>query len=166
MSSTKAPGKLVVGIDPGLTGAVAFYDTEKKELQSVHDMPTTPVELAKLVTVQLLLYGIRYAVVEEVSAMSYTDKEGKKRGQGAVASFTFGEGFGVIQGVLGALDIPIVFTRPSVWKTLLSLDSDKNKSRVLAIQKFRSHAELFKRKKDDGRAEAALLALFGAERFK
>jgi crossover junction endodeoxyribonuclease RuvC len=43
------------------------------------------------------------------------------------------------------------------------LSSDKDTSRQLAMQRFPDYAEKFVRKKDDGRAEAALIALYGAE---
>lgn len=150
--------KLILGIDPGKSGAISFLDAESCKLVSVHDIPRTDSELAKLITVQLLMDGIRFAVVEHVGVM--TGKEG------VVGMFNFGCSFGVIKGILATLDIPVFLVKPSVWKAVYGLSSNKDLSRTLATQKFPSHVDFFKRKKDDGRAESALLALFGMEHFK
>jgi crossover junction endodeoxyribonuclease RuvC len=158
---------LIIGIDPGSRhGGIAFLDSGNKQLLLACDTPSDCKSLAKLIALHQKHFGVKYAVVEEVSAMTYVDKSGKVRGQGAAASFTFGRSLGMVEGVLGALEIPIIFTKPSVWKALMGLSSDKKLSRDLASKKFPGHTALFARVKDDGRAEAALLALFGAERFK
>ncbi len=94
------------------------------------------------------------AVVERVSAMP---------GNGAVSMFNFGRSYGDVRGVIGALDIPLHFVTPQKWKKHFGLTSDKDQSRLRAIRMFPAVADQFKRKKDDGRAEAALIALYGAE---
>ena len=77
--------------------------------------------------------------------------------------FNFGEGFGIIKGVLGAFQIPYVEVDPGVWKNAMGLGADKAKSLALARKKYGN--EYFSRKKDHGRAEAALLAQFAYERL-
>lgn len=158
--------QLILGIDPGKKGALAWIDAETRQVVSIHDMPPTPREIRESLTAFAHHKITRFAVVEDVSSMTYTDASGKKRGQGAKASFTFGFDAGVTIGMLEALSIPVFFVKPATWKILYGLSSNKADSLALARKRFPKNAEFFSRAKDDGRAEAALLALFGAERFK
>jgi crossover junction endodeoxyribonuclease RuvC len=57
----------------------------------------------------------------------------------------------------------VTLVKPQKWKKHFSLDKDKDKSRALANRRFPDNHQDFARKKDDGRAEAALIALYGAE---
>lgn len=158
--------ELILGIDPGKKGALAWLDAETRKVFAIDDMPSTPRKIRESLTFYNRHKITRFAVVEDVSSMTYVDASGKKRGQGAKASFTFGFDAGVTIGMLEALQIPVFFVKPATWKMLYGLSSNKADSLALATKKFPASAELFTRTKDDGRAEAALLALFGAERFK
>lgn len=151
----------IVGIDPGLSGAVAVYDRFEKKLAVAFDMPTftTPEDGKRYIHPkelhsQLLPYALSTAlcVIEDV---------GPRPDEGVVSVFRFGFVTGAAHGVVASLNIPIFKVRPQIWKSLMNLDHDKNKSRLMAIEKFHASADLFRRKKDDGRAEAALLAVFG-----
>jgi len=82
---------------------------------------------------------------------------------GVRSAFNFGCGYGQLLGVLGALGVRHESVTPSTWKRWFKLSRDKEESRAKAIQLFPQRAELFKRRKDDGRAEAALIALYGAD---
>jgi crossover junction endodeoxyribonuclease RuvC len=78
--------------------------------------------------------------------------------------FSFGCSFGVILGVLAALSIPLVLVRPQAWKKRAGLPGkreNKDAARTLAQQLY-PLAELG-RKKDIGRADAILIARFGAK---
>jgi crossover junction endodeoxyribonuclease RuvC len=66
-------------------------------------------------------------------------------------------------GVIGAAAIPLHLVTPAKWKGHLRLSSDKEQARALALRLFPACSEHFKRKKDHGRAEAALIARYGAE---
>ena len=69
----------------------------------------------------------------------------------------------MVLGVLAALAIPCTLVTPGVWKRHHGLiGGDKSESRAKAIALWPGHADLFKRRKDDGRAEAALVAVYGA----
>ena len=67
-----------------------------------------------------------------------------------------------VRGVVASLAIPTHMVTPGRWKKHFRLDADKEKARALAIRLWPS-SEHFERKKDHGRAEAALIARFGAE---
>lgn len=163
---------LILGVDPGLLGSLALIYAKSRKLLAVTDvairMHGTKRQLdaeALAIYLEMFTGRIAFAVVEDVGAMKYTDRDGKVRGQGAAASFSFGHSAGVIEGSLAALNIPIRKVRPAIWKSLMGLDSAKSASIALAKKLFPDHEYMFIRKKDDGRAEAALLAYFGADRF-
>ena len=73
-------------------------------------------------------------------------------------AFNYGVGYGKILGVLAALDIPIIHFSPSQWKKRWNLGKDKNLSRQRATERWPDWADSFKLVKNDGRAEAALIA--------
>ena len=155
-ASARADFRCILGVDPGLTGAAAFY-FPGADVISVHDMPTAGggVDAASLAA---LLKQMKpdVAIVEHVGAMP---------GQGVSSTFKFGCGFGILQGTIAALGIPMHLITPAKWKRALGLDADKERARALALRLWPARADLFGRKKDHGRAEAALLARYAAERI-
>ena len=146
----------VLGVDPGKTGALAL--TVANELVAVEDMPTidkrvNATVLAKLVDDWCYQHGIRLAVIENVHAMPK---------QGISSAFNFGRGLGVVEGIVLAKAIPVTFVSPAKWKADMALaGKDKGASRQLATDTWPTWADAFKRVKDDGRAEAALMAKWG-----
>jgi hypothetical protein len=149
-----ARGFTILAIDPGLTGAIAFYAPSAPDIITVEDMPVAakdvdPAALAR----RIRQLNPNVAIVERVSAMP---------GQGVSSMFKFGCGYGMVQGVIAALGIEIRFVTPQSWKKHFRLSSDKELSRARAIQAWPA-SDRFTRKKDSGRAEAALIARFAAE---
>jgi len=151
----------VMGIDPGNKGAVAIL-TAAGELVEVWDMPTLEVKVGKAtkarISAQLLAHELRNwdnVLRCHMEAVSSSPQ------MGVSSAFAFGEGFGVVKGVLAALQIPLVLVPPAKWKRDMGLNQSKDGSRALAIAKWPRHAGEFKRVRDDGRAEAALIGLWG-----
>lgn len=145
----------VVGIDPGLDGAIGLINDG---IVLTWDTPTFEVIKAKKkrrqVNATLLADIIRSAapdhiILEQVNAMP---------GQGVASMFNFGRAFGTVEGVVGGLQIPLTMVTPQTWKRDLKLSSDKGESRRRASLLYPQYAEQFARVKDDGRAEAVLLA--------
>jgi len=93
-----------------------------------------------------------HVVLEESQAMP---------GQGTRSMFTVGVGFGVLLGVLSALQLPHSRVRPAIWKRTLGLGKDKERARLRAMQLFPS-ADL-RLKRHHGRAESLLLAWYGQQ---
>lgn len=146
---------IIMGIDPGISGAIAFYFPMVPSRIAVDDVPVAGgeinvAELARLIRV----HRPTLAVIERVSAMP---------GQGVTSMFNFGRSYGDVRGVIGAMEVPLHFVTPQKWKKHFGLSSDKDQSRMRAIRMFPTAADSFKLKKHDGRAEAALIALYGAE---
>ncbi len=154
---------LIIGIDPGITGAICFF--ENGEVKDVIDMPTMAEgkknkrqingrQIFNEITSRIKIYNSKYinVVVEQVSAMP---------GQGVTSMFNFGQSFGVIKGICAAMQLPIFFIRPAKWKKHFDLiNSQKDSSRTKAIQMFPKISSLLKRKKDANKADAILIASF------
>lgn len=153
-----------VGIDPGATGAIALLDSYG-ELVEVHDMPYAggAVLVASLADVinafsDMAGAGPRYG---DGIVHAWVEQVHSHPGQGVASTFKFGQSYGAILGVLGALAVPIDHVSPMKWKRAMHVTKDKGTSRRLAAERWPRHADKFKRVKDDGRAEAALIALYG-----
>ena len=153
---------IFIGIDPGLNGAIAFFDLAKGHL-SVVDMPVVEVlrggKKKREVSAQMLAQVIRLAerpctaVFERVNAMP---------GQGVTSVFSFGRSSGIVEGVLAALAIPTHIITPQVWQKATAVRGGKDGARQRATELFPAYAGLFSRKKDDGRADAACMAWYAA----
>lgn len=142
----------IMGLDPGASGAVAFYYPNSPQLISAYDVPLVDKQINAAALYDLIRnYGPALAVVEIVHAMPK---------QGVSSSFNFGKSYGTALGVVGSLKIPTVHVSPTKWKKYFALSADKEEARFLAISKWPDSVH-FRRKKDNGRAEAALLALYG-----
>jgi crossover junction endodeoxyribonuclease RuvC len=150
-----------VGIDPGVRGAIAAINAQTYEVIEVTDTPVIEgmydiSEMAALIR-HISLLGVAVVTLEQAQAMP---------GQGVSSTFSTGRGFGIWEGVLGALDVPYRTVRPSVWtKRVLAGTSDEGKERAVrfAMRMFPG-AELTpkgSRKARDGRADALCLAYFG-----
>jgi len=152
----------IIGVDLGFKGGLVYARRESNgtTYRSIVSMPTT-VEKKKtqydtqyindlIVSWSHLEHNGLLAVIEDVWA---------RPGEGVVSSFRFGRGRGIFEGLLVALCIPQVYVAPVKWKRAMGLiGQDKDASRELALKIAPKHASYFKRKKDDGVAEALLLA--------
>lgn len=153
--------ELLMGIDPGFSGAIAVYNPKKNKIVDVIDMPTTVDKKPQILISELSSFiGIyapttRLCVIEDVGAMP---------GQGVVSMFRFGFATGIAHGVVGSFLIPTYLVKPQIWKACFGLSREKHFSIEKAKKFFPDVADKFTAKKD-GRAEAALLAKFG-ERIK
>jgi len=88
--------------------------------------------------------------------------------EGAVGAFAFGDAAGVVRGCLAAAAIPALYITPVTWKRTVGIGPGKDMkdmARSKAIARWPAQAEKFKRKMDDGRAEAALIGVAGLLRF-
>lgn len=149
---------LVIGCDPGKTGAMALLNHAGQLIDAV-DMPV----VGNIISPALLNQAVEgfltdhhhvfagHAVVEDVHAMPK---------QGVSSVFSFGRSLGVVEGVLAGGGWSIHYVSPARWKKAMGLTNDKGMSRRRAIELWPAKADLFKRVKDDGRAEAALIGLW------
>jgi len=150
---------ILAGIDPGLSGAVAFFNTERNDVE-VFDIPTFSLTrsgknkrevdahaLARILSAR----RIDHAFVERVGAMP---------GQGVSGVFAFGKCYGIILGVLAAIGAPQTLVAPQTWKKALQVPAAKDGARARASELMPQASHQWARGKDDGRSEAALIALY------
>lgn len=146
----------ILGIDPGINGAFALVIANTV---GVVDMPTIEVRGKRrpsahgIVDLIVRTGPVDLVIVEDVQGV---------QGSGATSAFNFGRGAGVIEGVLAALERPVRYVTPQAWTKDLGVTRDKGAHREMASRLFPGAADLFARVKDDGRADAALLAYWGS----
>jgi crossover junction endodeoxyribonuclease RuvC len=140
----------VLAFDPGLKGALSWVD-QAGNLIDVVDMPVVNGEVnAQIMRTLILEHGdVEAALVEKQQAYPK---------QGVSSSFKTGTGYGIIIGLLAGLQIPTFFWPASQWKKYMKLSRDKELSRQRALARWPFQTDLFKLKKHEGRAEAALFA--------
>ena len=153
----------IIGIDPGLSGAIAVLENNK--VLNIFDIPVMSEgknkrQLNSALLVNLLKDNVRDGedvaiIVEQVNAMP---------GQGVTSMFNFGQTFGAIKGICAALEFPIYFVRPSKWKKHFELiNSSKDASRTKAIEMYPKLSSQLSKKKDVNKSDAILIARFYSE---
>ena len=149
---------IIAGIDPGKSGAVFVIDTEKCVFDCF-DMPIrslgptskrTEVD-APVLADWLYNHSVTQIMIEDVWSTP---------NDGHVGAFSFGTASGTLIGIAAGLNIPLDRVRPTSWKKTMKVSSEKKQSRDRATLLIPAAADLFKRVKDDGRAESALITLY------
>jgi len=143
---------LIAGIDPGLSGAMTLI-TEESNIYAVypfkhytyHDISEA---IKKLYYMGGPVPAIQKAYIEKVHSMP---------AQGVSSSFKFGLNFGIIQGLLIGLEIPLEFVTPQKWMKAMQCmtGGDKNVTKIRAQQLFP------KWKITHGNADSILIAEYG-----
>lgn len=151
------------GIDPGLTGALAFLDTDL-HLLSVHDMPTVKVATSDRTRQHMVPDRLADLLDDKRPSNTLIENVHSTPNDGHVGAFTFGMATGIVHGVLAGLDLPFEKVTPGKWKKDLRVPADKEEAMMVASRLFPRCTALWSRKKDHGRAEAALIALYLAIR--
>ena len=160
---------LIIGIDPGITGSICFFEDGK--IIDVIEMPNMPEgkKNKKQVNGAQIYYEISKqidkfdrkdikVIIEQVSAMP---------GQGVTSMFNFGQSFGILKGICSAMQLPMYFVRPAKWKKYFNLiNSEKDASRTKAIEIFPYFSSQLSRKKDSNKADAILISSFFYETYK
>ena len=153
----------IIGIDPGISGALCFMEHGK--IIDVIDMPSMAdgKKNKKQVNGSQVFNEIsRYikdknpndvkVIIEHVSAMP---------GQGVTSMFNFGQSFGVLKGIFSAMQIPMDFVSPVKWKKFFNLiNTNKDASRTKAIEIYPYFSSKLSKKKDANKADAILISSF------
>lgn len=148
---------IFLGIDPGLGGALAFYDPDAKTL-AVHDMPTLALTRGGKAKREIDVYELARLVDGPIVQMAVVERVGAMPGQGTSSMFAFGKAAGIALMACAANFIRVEEVAPATWRKTLAVPKGKDGSRARASQIYPEHAGLWSLKKHDGRAEAALLA--------
>jgi hypothetical protein len=144
----------LLGVDPGVSGAIAYFFPDRPDHIVVQDVPVVDGQLDP-VTLARRIDQMRptLAVVERVAAMPK---------QGVSSTFKFGMAYGMMLGIIATQQIPLHLVTPARWKKAFNLSADKEQARALAIRLWPG-CEDFALKKWHGRAEAALIARYGVQ---
>ena len=156
----------VIGIDPGQKGGIAFY--HPKQL-IVFDTPTFEIQFIKRVKnksvkrtrTEMAMEEAREFLKSHSVECAYIEKVTAMQKQGVTGMFRFGQNFGQWEGLLCAREIEYTMVRPQVWKKAFALNRDKHVSLNLARELFPNNSKDFTLVKHEGRAEAALIAMYG-----
>lgn len=147
----------IIAIDPGLDGAAAILH-DGGELIEEFDLPTTgESEGAQR---RLDAANLAYLIGGHGPMLSPSSSRPARALDGSLVNVPVRAGARDVLGVIGALAIPIRQMPPAKWKKALGLDSDGETSLARAIETWPVQAELFARKRDHSRGEAALLGLY------
>ena len=155
----------ILGVDIGAQGAIALLEDDG-QLVDVWDMPCLHDGPKNRRTVNAPL--LAEIVYKSHATRAFVEQVGPRPMEGAVGAFAFGDAKGVVRGCLAAAAIPTIFITPVTWKRAVGVPPGKDMkdmARSNAINRWPGKAQLFARKMDDGRAEAALIALAGLLRF-
>lgn len=151
----------VVGIDPGLSGAIGYYDGRTSDVfdMPIREKPSTTKKKKNEIDGEGLVKLLKDLSPQVV----YLERVASMPGQGVSSTFNFGEGWGRIRGILEAMDIQYSLVQPTQWKRSVGIPSGANKDASLDLARslFPERADDLKLKKHDGRAEALLIATHG-----
>jgi crossover junction endodeoxyribonuclease RuvC len=167
----------VIGIDPGIHGAVALV---ADDAAYVVDTPTLERKVGRKIRRRVNVIELADALTTFAlpGTVAYVERAQASPRMGVSSSFAYGEAFGMVVGVLAHLHIETRFVSPSVWKREMGLvkpgarelgrDEEREKGSALELARklYPQLADKLARAKDDGRADALLIAHWGCEQIE
>ena len=160
---------LIIGIDPGISGSICFFEDGK--ILDVIEMPT--MNEGKKNKRQVNGSQIYNEISRRIKPMNKKDirvvieKVSAMPGQGVTSMFNFGQSFGILKGICSAMLLPMDFVRPAKWKKYFNLiNSEKDASRTKAIEIFPYFSSNLAKKKDSNKADAILNASYYYEKIR
>lgn len=147
----------VLAFDPGVDPVGVFFLGDREPIRLIEDvavrkggrnLPFIQPELL-IKRIDALPTRPRICALEEVGAMPK---------QGVSSTFRFGYSAGLLRGVLVGLGYRVELVRPTAWRAAMRVPKGKDGSRDRAAQLWPQAADLFARRGDHNRADAALIA--------
>jgi hypothetical protein len=134
---------IFVGIDPGLDGAVAWFDGSKITTRVTPVLKAagskTQYNIDAMRDLLLEIGPIELLMLEQVSAAPVKGQQ-----QGVQSMFRFGMGFGIWLGLFGGLRIPYETVLPQTWKKEVLAGTAKDKTAAITtVQRRYPDANLF-----------------------
>ena len=151
----------VLGIDPGVNGALAVLHNGRAR---VHDVPVEQVKTGRTKRKRFLerqmweiVRGIRNEAGTVVAAI---EDVGPNPSFSALANHALGRGAALWEMALIAAGIPFERVRPYRWKATVGIarGADKGAARIVAQELFPDLYDSLKRVSDHDRADALLIA--------
>jgi crossover junction endodeoxyribonuclease RuvC len=161
--------KVIIGIDPGLNGAIAVITPEA---YAVHDIPVLEVKKGKSVKrrynaveiARIIKTVLTNAAVKNQNVEVWLEDVHAMPGQGVTSMFSMGRGLGIYEGIVSAIGLPLQYISPITWKKKVMNGQGKEKdAAVYKAQQLFPNAVLTtpRGRLLDGRAEALLIAYYG-----
>lgn len=145
---------IFLGIDPGITGAVARYDDEADLVTVARDFKSLG-DIAQAITD--LSPGAAFAAIELVSS---------RPGQGVSSVFSFGRSTGVALGALLVAKVPFIEVTPQRWIAFHTDPFRAFDSGFVAKKRWPRQDHLFRRVKDHNTADACLIAAYMSHEYR
>lgn len=159
---------LIVGVDPGNSGAFGLYEHELKQLVGVYDMPTYQATVNKRIRSRIDPIKLRdlFAGFASLGAvLTVLEGVGGRPKQSASGAFVFGAGVGMVYMASVCAGIPVETADASLWKVVMQVSPDVLQIRDRARKEFPQMPDDMWNGPRGGvrhdRCEAALLAKFG-----
>ena len=155
---------LILGIDPGLNGALALLPlVGPAVIAELYDMPVLTLKRRELDAYRLARIIDSHA--HEIAEV-WLERVWTRPGEGAVQGFAFGEVYGLIKGICCASFLPLHEVAPVVWKRAMGVKGEKDEARKAASILFPSQSDQWPLVKHHGRADAVLIGVYGARQFR
>ncbi len=163
---------IIIGVDPGNHGALAFLDPEADELQ-VFDMPVFTVPKAtKGIRTEIDISGLANLIdsptlYEHDRVFAFVEMARSGPEMGVVSAFNYGAAYMAVRMALACHAIPTALVTPQTWKKALGVAAGRDSVKTDAVRARASalmpqHSRLWPLKKHVAHAEAALIALYGS----
>ena len=170
---------LVIGVDPGATGAIAILSPDG-QLLAVDDMPVDTVQVGKHSRSRVSYHRLAALLSGAAGAQAFIELpqfrpmnkrdpetgEVKPTSMGVMGAGAFGISYGLTAGALMAAGCALTEVSAGVWDRAIGLKGGPDDSRRMAASLFPAMAGLFARKKDKDRSDAALLGWYGVLRLR
>lgn len=164
--------KYIAGIDPGNTGAICIYNPNhhpsvlnegKSVVIEMFDMPLLEITRNGKKRNQIDLYALARFIDKWSPCISkaYIENPQGMPGMASNSTYRLGLNCGIVQMAIASAFIPMELVAPATWKKQMGLTKNKDGSRLKASQIAPLASGIWARVKDDGRAEAFLLAYWG-----
>jgi crossover junction endodeoxyribonuclease RuvC len=130
-----------IGIDPGLSGAIAIIDNGDIRF---FDTPVLEIVRGKSKKREYNVNSMADFIIHESHSSSTVEiKVGLEKthsmpGQGVRSMFSMGEGFGIWKGIIAARQLSLELITPQAWKKAMmsGMGKDKDASRQKALQRL------------------------------
>lgn len=159
--------KYIVGVDPGLYGAISLLRADGSfngSFVQVWDMPIMPNGKGGAKIKNQLNPAALLKILSDASSdgttVAYMEAVTSMPRDAQSIAFSLGDSFGTVRAVLACMGIPVTLVLPRLWKKYFNLlKLDKDFARTKAQQLYpTAPLEL---KKHCGRADAILIARYG-----
>lgn len=153
---------IFIGCDPGLEGAFAALTPEGWILRV---MPTAPAGKKRVLDEQQIVQWLMQFPANQTRV--FIESVAARPGQGVVAMFSFGTGWGLVRGICAGMGLPYELVRPQEWQGEMLRGQPKGSEYLVASRLWPNadwRASEKSSRSHDGLVDAALLAEYGRRR--